>query len=405
MAAATASLYALTERDYERLARSTIPRPIADQFCFRVDDIEGATQVGQRLTAERLMRGIIFRYFSPWGGHERERRLRRDVPDASGDGKYIGPPDRPPLLFFPLLVNDEQFRAWLEDSAIPIVFVEGEKKALALMRIALANAVGGRPPFIVIGLAGVWCWKRKNGPLPDFDLIPWRSRQVSIFFDSNVHTNAKVRSARQALADELHHNRSAKVFFVEMPHDCELNGPDDLAYAHGDEAVLDCIEQAKPAIKPTAQPQKETIEERIRRGVFLRAAVANAQAAPDASELAKQTLGAKVWRRLAVLWAQAGKLEAEERDLLFTLHAMSDGEDEFDFYYLDLYRLLFPCDSSELDADGRLTSSARQRIRRRFDNLERAEQQGGIQFAIVRKGSRDDDGHHYPSHIRLLSLG
>jgi hypothetical protein len=164
--------------------------------------------------------------------------------------------------------------------------------------------------------------------------------------------------------------------------------------------VLDCIARAKLAIKPPSPPQKETVEERIKRGAFLRAAVAKAQAT-DAIEVAKQALGTKRWRRLAALWAQAGKLEAEERDLLFTLHAMGEGEAEFDFYYLDLYRLLFPCDGSEL-YEGRLTSSARQRIRRRFDNLEKAEHRCGIQFAKLDRGYKDDEGCH-PSHIRLWS--
>src|SRR5436309_609747 len=94
--------YALTASDYEWLAWSTIPKWIADQFCYRVDDIRGAIRVGQKLTADRPMRGVIFRYYSPWGGHERERRLRRDLPDVGASGKesgqYIGPPDRPPLL-------------------------------------------------------------------------------------------------------------------------------------------------------------------------------------------------------------------------------------------------------------------------------------------------------------------
>src|SRR5438128_3029293 len=111
------NLYALTQRDYDWFERSTITRPIAEKFAFRVDDVEGAAQVGQKLTALRPMRGIIFRYFSAFGGHERERRLRRDIPDVDSNGKesakYIGPPDRPPLLFYPLLVEHDVYRTWL----------------------------------------------------------------------------------------------------------------------------------------------------------------------------------------------------------------------------------------------------------------------------------------------------
>jgi hypothetical protein len=87
--------------------------------------------------------------------------------------------------------------------------------------------------------------------------------------------------------------------------------------------------------------------------------------------------------------------------LLFTLHALGEGEAEIDFYYRDLYRLLYPSDGSEMK-DGKLSSSASQKIRRRFQKLSKSENQCGIQFVELTPGSRDGESD-LPSHVQLFS--
>jgi hypothetical protein len=82
---------------------------------------------------------------------------------------------------------------------------------------------------------------------------------------------------------------------------------------------------------------------------------------------------------------------------------MAEGGCDFEFYYAELYKLLYPCDGSEVK-DGSLTSAARQRIRRRFEQLESAEDRCGIQFLILRHGYKDVEEGNKPSYVQLLSL-
>jgi Domain of unknown function (DUF3854) len=143
----------------------------------------------------------------------------------------------------------------LADKQIPIVLVEGEKKALALWR--LANHETERPRFIPIAIAGVWNWRGRigktggpngerldlKGPIADLSRIQWNDRRVFIVFDSNVHTNESVKWARKGIARELG-TRGAKVDFVNLPENCGVNGIDDLLAAWGPAKVLELFERS-----------------------------------------------------------------------------------------------------------------------------------------------------------------
>jgi hypothetical protein len=72
---------------------------------------------------------------------------------------------------------------------------------------------------------------------------------VVLFFDSDVVTNEKVRSARNQFARELQ-NRGAKVFVQQPPPDYGLKGVDDLLAGKGPEVVLHLIEHPTPAKPP-----------------------------------------------------------------------------------------------------------------------------------------------------------
>jgi hypothetical protein len=131
--------------------------------------------------------------------------------------------------------------------------VEGEKKALALWR--LANHESSQPRFIPIALAGVWNWRGTigktggrngerldvKGPIADLSRINCDKRTVFIVFDANVHTNESVKWARKGIARELA-TRSAEVKLVNLPEDCGMNGIDDLLAAWGPTRVLDLFE-------------------------------------------------------------------------------------------------------------------------------------------------------------------
>src|SRR5262245_10285226 len=110
------------------------------------------------------------------------------------------------------LLGDEP-KEWLGDTSIPIDFVEGEKKKLALMRYYEERGESR----LVIGLAGVNGWRSSaekatnengkrvsvKGPLADFGSINWQGREVRVIYDTNVHTNPQVKSARAGLTRTL----------------------------------------------------------------------------------------------------------------------------------------------------------------------------------------------------------
>ena len=78
---------------------------------------------------------------------------------------------------------------------LPLVLTEGEKKALALWRLAWEGT--DSPRFVPVAIARVWSWrgvtgKASNvrgervdtkGPIADLSRISWEQREVFILFD------------------------------------------------------------------------------------------------------------------------------------------------------------------------------------------------------------------------------
>lgn len=234
----------LTPADYQQFRLSFInDQLVFDARLGRVDDVDGAAIVGRSPSASTSYAGIVFPYITPGGrGAIRDYRLRRDQPDyernGNGElkekGKYLSPPGRANMLYFPPRVSETD----LADQGMPCVITEGEKKTLSLSRLAREGA--GQFRFFPFGLSGVNNWKGTvgkttsprgsrvsvKGVIPDFDLIKWEDRTVIILFDSNVNTNQNVWFARQGLARELT-RRGANVLYAELPNDCGVNGIDD----------------------------------------------------------------------------------------------------------------------------------------------------------------------------------
>jgi hypothetical protein len=158
----------LRDADYESLVQSWIDREFADKALLRrVASIEGGEIVGQR--DGRDYSGLIFPNIWPGEGHVREYRLRRDSPEirydskgvAKPDRKYLSPPGAPNMLYF----APGTPATWLEDTDLPIVITEGEKKTIALLRLAWfeISDASERARFLPIGLAGVWSWQGRIG--------------------------------------------------------------------------------------------------------------------------------------------------------------------------------------------------------------------------------------------------
>jgi hypothetical protein len=253
----------LSESDYAALDLSWITREIANAAMLRrVDAQEGREVVGQK--GNRDCAGILIPYYWPGESGPFNYRLRRDNPDWKYDGqgnpkpdrKYLGPPKGANRLYIPPGVTPEQ----LQDVTIPMVLVEGEKKALALWRLAWHERE--TPRFVPIAIAGVWNWRGKvgkadglhgervdvNGPIADLGRVAWSERRTLIVFDTNVHSNDSVKAARKGITRELG-KRGAKVDFISLPEDCGVNGIDDLLAAWGPARVLELFQNSVPGAR------------------------------------------------------------------------------------------------------------------------------------------------------------
>ena len=232
----------LSEDDFATLEKSWITLEIAAEAMLRrVDSHQGREVIGQK--GNRDCAGMVIPYYWPDELSPHTYRLRRDKPDLQQDkegklrasAKYLAPQGGGNRLYIPPGVTLAQ----LQDITIPIVIVEGEKKALALWR--LANHEVATPRFIPIAISGVWNWRGKigkaggpngerldvRGPIADLSRIDWRNRKVFIVFDTNVHTNDSVQWARKGICRELK-TRGAEVKLVNLPENCGVNGVDDL---------------------------------------------------------------------------------------------------------------------------------------------------------------------------------
>jgi hypothetical protein len=243
----------LNESDYETLASSWISAEIANEaFLRRVNDAEGHEVIGQK--GNRDCSAILIPYYWPGEPRPHTYRLRRDNPEwtVGRDGKpkpekkYLGPPKSANRLYIPPGVTLAQ----LHDVTIPFCITEGEKKSLALWRLAQHNLRSLR--FLPVALPGVWNWRGTvgktngpngerldvKGPITDLGRIEWKNRKVFIAFDTNVRTNDSVNWARKWFARHLA-SCGAEVWFVNLPEDCGVNGIDDLLASWGPDQVLE----------------------------------------------------------------------------------------------------------------------------------------------------------------------
>jgi hypothetical protein len=246
----------LTEHDYESLAARAITRELADENGIRRIDCE----TGRAMFARKRgnLSGLIIPNVPPWNpGNPREYRLRLDEPELEhrSDGttrernKYISPPGRPNLLYFPFGVP----AASLVDASIPVLITEGEFKAIASTALAFGEAKHAMR-FLPVGITGAWNFRGVTGKannsrgsrvdttglLSDFNHLWLRGRRVILAYDTDVQSNPKVRAARSKLASSLI-ELGATVGNLEWPIE-QGKGLDDLLTRVGPESVLRMIE-------------------------------------------------------------------------------------------------------------------------------------------------------------------
>jgi hypothetical protein len=128
-----------------------------------------------------------------------------------------------------LYVHPSQ-RHLVNDTGIPVIFVEGIKKALSI--ITAARAAGEE--VLVVAILGVWNWLSGGKPISDMFDIPLEGRDVYICFDSDVFRNPDVADAARRLWEHLA-GRGAVVRLAYLPDQADGSkaGPDDyLAAGH-----------------------------------------------------------------------------------------------------------------------------------------------------------------------------
>lgn len=154
----------------------------------------------------RVCHAYLIPFPDPYGGWMNHVRLR--VFPASRDArgqqrKYLQPRQSGVRLFYPLSTLDAVLH-----SDVPLLAVEGEKKALSVAQL-------GRPTIGICGIEG-WHAGGERTLHADFSPIPLVGRVVEIVPDGDVRTNPAVERATARFAGGLAAH-GAQVRIIVLP--------------------------------------------------------------------------------------------------------------------------------------------------------------------------------------------
>ena len=137
--------------------------------------------------------------------HDGSVRLKPDIPFINKKGKpakYLTLKDGKIILYIPPNFNKSN----LQDSSIPLVITEGEKKTLK------SNQEG----IPTVGLSGVWNFASDGVTIPDLMNIKWCGRLVYICFDSDAVLKWEILMAEWTLGRWLE-SKDATVRIIRLP--------------------------------------------------------------------------------------------------------------------------------------------------------------------------------------------
>ena len=178
------------------------PAVVAERGYYSV---KTKTELAKLGFSERQRRtpALVVPMYSP-AGELATHQIRPDSPRKNNAGKPIKyeTPSRSPIR---LDVHPSQTEH-VRDGAVPLWVTEGVKKADSLVSRGQC----------VVALQGVWCWRKGNVPLPEWEEVRLSGRPVSVIFDSDVTTNPKVQAALESLVGFLR-DRGARVRVVYLP--------------------------------------------------------------------------------------------------------------------------------------------------------------------------------------------
>jgi hypothetical protein len=141
--------------------------------------------------------GILFTIHRPNG--KTSWSFRPDAPDPAKPGRKYEQPCKAYGGPGNVLDVHPSLRHLIDDVSVPVMFVEGIKKADAVTSAARAADV----KVLVVAITGVWNWLSEGKPIPDMLDIPVDGRRTIVCFDSDMLRNANVQEAAGRLSEHL----------------------------------------------------------------------------------------------------------------------------------------------------------------------------------------------------------
>lgn len=222
---------------------------VQDAYGAGMYSVDDASEIFEEFKAEPA---LIIPYIDPWTDHDITfKQDGKDIPfcrirylntppkvqsfKKKKFPRYSQPKNSGVHPYFPV-VEDLDWVAIAEDTDIPIMITEGEKKALAA-------SLAGVP---TIGLGGVYNFTHDGELLPMLENIKWSGRVVYICYDSDAVGNNKIQAAEGRLSTELSLKRNASVFLVRLPDlpGGAKMGVDDFIVAKGVDALFVLLDSA-----------------------------------------------------------------------------------------------------------------------------------------------------------------
>ncbi len=209
------------EHRYVLVEGSGVAPEVLERYCVRTiqrgRDLPRGFSRRQRLRAP----GMLFEAVRPNG--EIGYSFRPDRPDPENPGHKYEQPCKAYGAAGNTLGVYETSPGLLEDTSVPVCFVEGHKKALSMVS---SYGAAGRD-LVVVAIAGVWNWLSK-GPIPDIEGLALEGRECWVVFDSDMLTKSGVQDAAGRLSGYLK-GRGGKVRVTYLHHlpDGSKCGADD----------------------------------------------------------------------------------------------------------------------------------------------------------------------------------
>ena len=275
------------------------PAVVAERGVHSVSGGRGELPAVFSWRQKRRAPGVLFTVHRPNG--ETSCVFRPDTPDLKNPGhkyempcKAYGGPGN-------VLDVHPSNRHLVEDGSVPVLFVEGIKKADSITSATRAAGMDLLP----VAISGVWNWLSEGEPIEDMWEVPVEGRRVYVCFDSDMLANPGVQEAAERLAEHLL-RRGAEVLLVYLPDqpDGSKTGADDFLARSPGGTLEELLALARPYSREDLHREKLSRSELLRRCLaFLtqREEEVPAKAQRDCSTRA-------AWRAIVGCAAQRGKL-------------------------------------------------------------------------------------------------